>query len=173
MAGFATAEVRGHRDEARVRAGMEVLAVDEWAVLAITFQTPAMRVIAHRWTAGTEDFDIIVERRDGRRVELCQSGPGFGQVLATLSTIRVRRELGREEEQRLRATPSEEWAFLEIADEVEVAPARHRLAFTAAGAVLVLDGAVSFEADLDREPFDTLAAGCARLSSGNEAAPSE
>jgi hypothetical protein len=61
--------------------------------------------------------------------------------------------------------------YLEIADEVEVAPSRFRLAFTPEGAVLLLDGEVSFEADLSREPFDILAAGCARLSPNDEAAP--
>jgi hypothetical protein len=171
MAGLALTEVRGDRDEPRVRAGMEVLAVDERAVLARTFQTPAVRVIAHRWTAGAEEFDIVVEGRDDNRFERCRNGAGIGRVLAALSSIRVRRDLGREEDRRLRATPSEAWAFLEIADEVEVAPARLRLVFTSEGAVLMLDGAVSFEADLDREPFDTLAAGCARLSPDDEAAP--
>jgi hypothetical protein len=143
---------------------MEILAVDERAVLGLTFQSPAVRVSAHRWAAGADGFRIVVEGRDGSRFERCRSGSGFGEVLKTLSSVKVRRALDREEETRVRATLPDLWTFLEVADEVEMVPARFRLAFTPEGAVLVLDGEVSFETELNRETFDTLAAGCARLS---------
>jgi hypothetical protein len=150
---------------------MVVLAVDERAIVDMTFQTPEVRVSAHRWVADLDEFELVVQGRNGRRFERCRSGAGFGQVLTTLSAIRVRRELGRDEKVRVRAAMLEAWALLEIADDVEAAPARLRLVFTPEDAVLVLDGDVSFEADLGREPFDKLAAGCAKLSPNDEAAP--
>ena len=77
-------------------AGGEIFAIDVSTVTEIDYEQSTRKIIARRPGGSNDRFSIeVINGPD--TVERCEGGAAFASILNQLSSIRARRELGREE----------------------------------------------------------------------------
>jgi hypothetical protein len=114
------------QSESRLRVGEEIMTFDLADVLELSYRSPTVRMIAHRWTVN-DPFILTVERVDDRAVQRCEVPPHSEELelLRSHTTFRVNRVVqNNEAEQLARSKPRSVWAEFVIRDGSDLDPAR-------------------------------------------------
>jgi hypothetical protein len=104
--------------------GAEVFAVDPAKVIEITYRSPKMMLLAHRWQTRDKFTLIILDQQHSKPVT-CLAGQGFDDVLNQLTSLKLRRALNaKEAKQLLQKNPASLWAEVVVRDDTAVEPFR-------------------------------------------------
>jgi hypothetical protein len=104
--------------------GAEVFAVDPAKVIEITYRSPKMMLIAHRWQT-RDRFTLIFLDQPHSKPVTCLAGQGFDLVLNQLTSLKLRRALNaREAKEILKKNPVNLWAEVVVRDNTAMEPFR-------------------------------------------------
>ncbi|MHB9075404.1 MAG: hypothetical protein ACYC6G_18005 [Desulfobaccales bacterium] len=104
--------------------GAEVFAVDPAKVIEVTYRSPGMMLIAHRWQT-RDKFTLIILDKQNNKPVTCLAGPGFDVVLNQLTSLNLRRALkAKEAKEILKKNPVNLWAEVVVRDNTAVEPFR-------------------------------------------------
>jgi hypothetical protein len=104
--------------------GAEVFAVDPAKVIEVTYRSPKMMLIAHRWQTRDRFTLIFLDQQHSKPVT-CLAGPGFDIVLDQVTSLKLRRALNaREAKEILKKNPLNLWAEVVVRDNTAVEPFR-------------------------------------------------
>jgi hypothetical protein len=104
--------------------GAEVFAVDPAKVIEVTYRSPGMMLIAHRWQTRDRFTLIILDKQNSKPVT-CLAGQGFDVVLNQLTSLKLRRALNaKEAKELLKKNPVSLWTEVMVQDHTAVEPFR-------------------------------------------------
>jgi len=146
--------------------GTEVFAVEPGKVMEVTYRSPQMMLMAHRWHTGDRFTLIFLDRQRGKPAT-CLAGQGFDAVLNQLTSLKLRRTLDAKEAQELlKKNPVGSWAEIVVRDQAALEPFR-ALVLPVAGAAneafVRFDGATYVVSFAD-QVLRLLAGGCKSLA---------
>jgi hypothetical protein len=146
--------------------GAEVFAVDPAKVIEVTYRSPGMMLIAHRWQT-RDRFTLIILDQQQRKPVICPAGPGFDVVLNQLTSLKLRRALNAKETQELlQKNPVSLWAELVVRDHTAVGPFR-ALVMPVAGVpneAFVHFNGVTYVVDFAGQISKLISSGCTLLA---------
>jgi hypothetical protein len=123
LLGLLVASLHGAEPQS-LQPGTEVFAVDPEKVIEITYRSPGMMLIAHRWQTRDKYTLIVLDRQHGKPAT-CLAGQGFDVVLNQLTSLKLRRTLSAKEAQELlQKYPVRSWAEMVIRDNTALEPFR-------------------------------------------------
>jgi hypothetical protein len=149
-----------------LRVGTEVFAVDPGKVIEVTYRSPGMMLIAHRWDT-RDRFTIIFLDRQHHKPAICHAGKGFDVVLNQLTSLKLHRALNaKEAKELLKRNPISSWAQVVIRDNTALEPFRALVMPVAGGseeAFVHFDGSTYVVGFAD-QVFQLLSGGCRLLA---------
>lgn len=144
--------------------GTEVFAVAPGKVTQVTYRSPGMMLIAHRWRI-QDRFTLIFLEKDSKPV-ICPAGQNFEVVLNQLTSLKLRRALlPKEAQELLQKYPASSWAELLVRDNSAL-KAFQALIMPVAGnpneAFVHFDGS-TYIVDFADQVFQLMSGGCKLL----------
>jgi hypothetical protein len=104
--------------------GAEVFAVDPAKVIEVTYRSPGMMLIAHRWQT-RDRFTLIILDQQHRKPVIGLAGQGFDVVLNQLTSLKLRRALNaKEAKELLQKNPVSLWTEVVVRDHTALEPFR-------------------------------------------------
>ena len=145
--------------------GTEVFAVDPGRVIEVTYRSPGLMLIAHRWQAQGRFTLICLEKP--RQPVTGPAGPEFDVVLTQLTSLKLRRALNAQEiKELLRKNPLKSWAAVEVRDNSALEPFQVLLLPVPGvpNAAFVHFNGVTYVVAFADRVFKLLASGCKSLT---------
>jgi len=146
--------------------GAEVFAVDPAKVIEITYRSPKMMLIAHRWQSRDRFTLIILDKQNSKPVTGL-AGQGFDVVLNQLTSLKLRRALNaKEAKELLQKNPVSLWAEVVVRDHSAVEPFR-ALVMPVPGVpdeAFVHFNGVTYVVDFAGQVFQHISSGCKLLA---------
>jgi hypothetical protein len=153
----------GFRD-VQIAPGTEILAMDNSLVIQLSYESPAVRLLADRSDARAKRFRIHVEFKGGGVPQDCIGGDGFEEVLKHLTSLKALKSYGSGETPRILAAYPVDLGGLTLRDSMTIES--QRWIFRGVGSsrnVICSDGVQVFELALSSAVFDKLNGGCPAL----------
>jgi hypothetical protein len=151
---------------ATIQSNDELFALDPQILTELSITAPNWRIIAFRWTAA-DNFTVISASREKPLIKTCAAAPSFGRVLVSLSTLRARRPLPREEGIRVRKSLKQRPIRFLLDDSSDVGPTEWEFAVTSGSHPAVIaysaDVPAGVEVAIDSGIFEFLSHGCESL----------
>jgi len=149
-----------------LQVGAEVFAVDPGKVVEVSYRTPTLRMMAHRWEAGAR-FTIIFLEKGQPAPRVCLAGPGFEHVLRKLASLKLSRHLSVSQVKAyVEKKNFNSWAELEVRDISQMEPFQARIIpvpGSDAEALVHFHG-VTYMVSLDVKIFQLISGGCKSLA---------
>lgn len=146
--------------------GAEVFAVDPAKVIEVTYRSPKMMLIAHRWQT-RDRFTLIFLDQQHKKPVTCLAGPSFDDVLKQLTSLKLRRTFNaKETKELLQKNPVGVWAEVVVRDYTAVEPFR-ALVMPVAGVpdeAFVHFNGVTYVVDFADRVFQLISSGCKLLA---------
>ena len=153
-----------------LRPQTEVFAVDPGKVIEITYRSPEIMLIAHRWHI-QDRFSLIFLKKD-HKPSICLAGQGFNRVLKQLTSLKLHKTLTPKEAQALiQQYPASSWAELLVRDNSALKPFR-ALIMPVAGQpreVFIQFEGATYKVDFDHQVFQLISGGCQALAATSPA----
>jgi hypothetical protein len=148
-----------------LRPGTEVFAVEPGKVIEITYRSPTMLLLAHRWQ--TRDRFALIFLEKPHPPVTCLAGQKFDVVLNQMTSLKLRRTLTPTEAQELlKKNPFSSWAEVVIRDNTALEPFRALLLPVTgqSDAAFVHFGDVTYVVDFADQVFQLISSGCKSLA---------
>ena len=149
-----------------LQVGTEVFAVDPGKVIEVTYRSPRIMLIAHRWNT-RDRFTLIFLDQQHRKPAICLAGKGFDVVLHQLTSLKLHRALTAKEAKELfRRNPISSWAEVVIRDNTALEPFRALVMPVVGGseeAFVHFDGS-TYVVGFAHQVFQLISGGCRLLA---------
>jgi hypothetical protein len=149
-----------------LKPGTEVFAVDPGRVIEVTYRSPGIMLIAHRWNTRDRFTLIYLDQQHGKPA-VCPAGQGFDVVLKQLTSLKLRRALNaKEAKEFLQKHPLRSWAEVVVRDQTALEPFQAFI-IPAAGfpnEAFVHFNGVTYVVDFADHVFRIISGGCKLLS---------
>ena len=148
-----------------LRPGTEVFAVEPGRVIEVTYRTPGIMLIAHRWLLPDRFTLIFLEKH--RNPVTCLAGQRFNLVLNQLTSLKLHRVLeAREAKDLFQKNPLSSWAEVVVRDDTALEPFRALLLPVpgAANEAFVHFDDFTYVVGFREQVFQLLSSGCKSLA---------